>query len=136
MTTEDHRESHAIYCTLAGRDLPLTMTIHWQWNLWKSKGWTMDDLRLVVQHIKMLIKEDRRRPESLRFHNLIGNTERFNEDLAEARALARVPRETNRDRILQATGRPQASLDNVQTAGQVHQRTRLAAMLREFREGL
>ncbi len=136
MTIESHDEIHRVYQTITNRDIPCTMQMHFQWSAWKAQGWTVDDLRLVVQHIKEMIRQDRRRPESLRFHNLIGNTERFNEDISEARSLARIRPETPKDRILKASGRPMDIPDNVQTAGQVHQRTKLAAMLREFREGL
>lgn len=106
MPTEDHSAIHKVYCTLTDRDMPCTMSMHLAWNAWKAYGGTEADLRLVVAHIKKLIKLDRRRPESLRFYNLISDHERWVEDLAEARACARTPRrDPARDSILSATGR-------------------------------
>ncbi len=119
MTTESHDEIHRLYQTITNRDMPCTMAMHFQWNMWKSKGWTSDDLVLVVNHIKGLIKEDRRRPESFRFMNLIGNVERFNEDLSEARAYARIPKRTPRQEVLEATGRTESVKDTSRTPAEV-----------------
>ena len=119
MTQENFQPLHDRYCSLTGRDLTLTMAVHFQWQVWVSKGYTASDLALVVAHIKKLIAKDRRRPESLRFHNLIGDTERFNEDLAEARALARVTPPTARDRVLAQTGRPAPERNTAKSAAQI-----------------
>ncbi len=86
---EDHSLIHLKYCELTKRDLPLDMSHHYAWNAWKAKGYTPADLELVVNHIKTLIRAGRRFPESLRFYNLIMDLDRFAEDRAEARALAR-----------------------------------------------
>lgn len=104
--SEDHTALHAVYCAITKRDFRLTMREHFAWNVWKAYGLTEADLRLVVAHVNNLIAKGRRFPESLRFHNLIGNVDRFREDLAEARALARVPKvDKGKASVLAATGR-------------------------------
>lgn len=97
----------------------MTMQCHFQWHAWTAMGWTEPDLRLVVNHLKRLIRLERRRPESLKFHNLI-NVDRFSEDLADARAESRVKPVTPRDRILSATGRVANNVTaNVRTAAEI-----------------
>jgi hypothetical protein len=97
---------HKHYVALTGLDLVLTMPRIYQWEAWKVHGWTSAELSLVVRHIQKRIKENRRRPESLLFRNLIQDTERFEEDLAEARALARVPKVNHALRsVMRASGR-------------------------------
>lgn len=96
------------------------MQCHFQWHAWTAMGWTEPDLRLVVNHLKRLIRLERRRPESLKFHNLIGNVDSFNEDLADARAESRVKPVTPRDRILAQTGRIANNVTaNVRTAAEI-----------------
>ncbi len=119
MTTNKYRTIHALYCRLTGRQLPLDMGLAFRWELWESRGWTEADLRLVIGHIQSLIKQERRRPESLRLYNLI-NPERFAEDLSEARALSRVHKPMPRDRVLAASGRPNTGCEcNARSAAQV-----------------
>jgi hypothetical protein len=97
---------HAVYNSITNREFPLTMQAVFAWTDWRGKGFTEADLRLVVAHIKKLISQNRRRPESLRFHNLIDDDERFMEDLAEANALARKPKmDVGKAKVLAATGR-------------------------------
>lgn len=111
---------HALYCALTDRELPCTMAMNFTWENFISHGWTEADLALVVKHIKSLIKLKRRRPESLRFHLLIGDTERFNEDISEARALARVPKPNyRRQEVLKATGRTEEPKSGFLTSEEV-----------------
>jgi len=98
---------HAVYNAVTKRQLPMTTSHMWAWEIWLAKGYTEADLKLVVKHINELIKEKRRRPESFRFHNLIEDCSRFQEDLSEARALYRRPAmDANRASVLRAAGRP------------------------------
>jgi len=130
MTVEDHSQIHRLYCSKTGRDMPLTMSMHWAWNTWKAHHWTEADLELVIQHIKNLIKQDRRRPESFRFNNLIMNTDRFQEDLSEARAYARILPLTFKARVME--GRPkQERKENVRTPAEI---LAAAEAFRKFRE--
>ncbi len=116
MTVEDHSQIHRKYCQITNRDMPLTMSLHYAWNAWKVNGWGESELELVVNHIKNLIKQDRRRPESFRFNLLIMDTERFQQDLSEARSFARAPKPTFKDRVME--GRPKQGVkETVRTAG-------------------
>ena len=113
--------THAVYCNITDRALLMTSRHLWAWEIWKAKGFTEDDLRLVVRHIKNLIKLNRRRPESFRFHLLVEDTDRFAEDLAEARAAARTPKtDYGRREVLKATGRATVSNENkTRTAAEI-----------------
>lgn len=82
-------------------------------------GWTEPDLRLVVNHLKRLIRLERRRPESLKFHNLIGNVDGFNEDLADARAESRVKKPTPRQQMLASVGRCEQMTSTARTAAEI-----------------
>lgn len=97
---------HKVYVAITNRDMPMTMRMAFAWEDWVGHGFCESDLRLVVSHIKDLIKDNRRRPESFRFHNLIEDTDRFLEDLAEARALARKPKvDAGKAAVLRDSGR-------------------------------
>ncbi len=104
MITEDHTQIHSVFCKLTNRDMRLDTGVHMRWNLWKSKGWTEADLALVVAFIKGRMRTGRRFVESLRLNNLI-DPDRFCEDLCDAKAEARIPRKTERDRVLAQVGR-------------------------------
>lgn len=87
-------------------------------------------------HIKSMIKKDRRREESFRFHNLIEDTDRFLEDLAEAKSMARIPKPTPRTRILEATGRTEPVRDTVRSAESVLRGNEQLKRLLELRDAL
>jgi hypothetical protein len=113
--------------------MPLTMKMHYAWANWNAQGWTEIDLELVIDHIKSLIKQDRRRPESFRFNNLIMDTERFQQDLSEARSFARAPKPTFRDRVME--GRPKQGVkETVRTPEQVMAAERAFAEFRTWKE--
>lgn len=97
---------HNQYCTLTDRTLPFTSSHIFAWEAWASK-FTSDDMSLVVRYLKHLIKLQRRRPESFRFHLFVQDTNRFAEDLSEAKAWNRGPVKcVARESVLKATGRP------------------------------
>jgi len=100
------RPLHQLYCSLTDRGVPWSMALLYRWELWDSHGWTAEDLQLVIHHIKVLIKQDRRRPGSFRMNNLL-DPERFGEDLAEAKAIFRPRPRVNpgKAQVLRATGR-------------------------------
>lgn len=81
---------HEAYCRLTGMNIRPTMQCLFAWEKFVSEGWTERDLEIVTKHIQKRIKQKRRYPESLAFRNLVGNLERFAEDLAEANAENRV----------------------------------------------
>lgn len=112
---------HSRYCSLAGLCKPLTMDAIAIWRNWIAGGFTLKDLELVIGHLKRKIRERDRLNAALRFGWLIRNTESFGEELAEARALARVPRQDPaRAAVLRATGRETVKVsDNVRTPAQI-----------------
>jgi len=83
---------HELYQNLTGHQLFLNMSreMEWfAWLKWRRPPFTADDLRLVVTLIRRGIKEQKRNEGALKFSNLIGMPDRFEEDLALARALNR-----------------------------------------------
>ena len=77
----------------------------------------------MVRYIKARIQDGYRQRESLKFSNLIGDTERFEEDLSMAIARQREARampDPNRQSVLTQTGRSSPILGNTaRTAEQV-----------------
>lgn len=123
---------HKLYCSLTGLDLKLMMREVFAWNAFAAHGFTEDDLKLVVPNIKAKIKAGRKWPSALLFRNLIENESNFNEELSEAKALARVPKvDKGRESVLRATGRSTQGRDNFTTAGQA-----AFEALKKFRESL
>lgn len=136
MIHEDYSALHSTYCTCTNRTMPMSSSMHFAWAAWSIHGWTEADIKLVVAHINKLIKLNRRRPESLRFHNLIGDTERFLEDISEARALSRQPKPTPRTEILRATGRPEPVQDTARSAAQIIAAEKAFEQFRQLKETL
>ena len=101
---------HKLYCQLTGLILRLDMDRERMWFEWCRRGFTADDLCAVIAHIRQGIKTGKRNPGALKFSNLIGNLDYFEEDLALIRATRRTPRpELGRAAVLRATGRPPAA---------------------------
>ena len=80
---------HALYMQLTGLSLPLDMHRESVWYEWQRRGHGEQELRDVVAHLRQGIRAQRRNPGALKFSNLIGQIDYFEEDLAEARAQAR-----------------------------------------------
>lgn len=99
-------ELHAAYFRLTGLDLRLDMARERSWFEWQKRGFTENDLRLVVGLIKSGIKAGNRHPGALKFRNLIECPDYFEEDLALARAKHRVRTfSPGKVQVLKATGR-------------------------------
>lgn len=60
-----------------------------EWLRFRQPPFTADDLRLVIEKLKRGIKDGSRNAGALKFRNLIGQPDYFEEDLAEARAQSR-----------------------------------------------
>jgi hypothetical protein len=71
----------------------------------KHEPFTQQDLRAVAIYRRNLIRDNRQFPACLKFHNLIGSPDLFEEDLAIART-HRERRVTDKDRVLESSGRP------------------------------
>lgn len=113
MATEaqtDIRALHDAYCRSTGMQIPLDMAREqaWFW-VWK-RGIRAADIILLVAFLRRQIAAEKRNPGCLKFRNLVGNPDYLEEDLAEARAIARRPvKDQGRADVLQASGRPSAA---------------------------
>lgn len=132
--TETIKRLHAMYQQLTGWDLPLSLGRMFTWERWIFMGWREPELQLVIEFIKQRIKEQRRRTESLRFENLVRDTERFSEDLAEARALARRPKPTPRQAALASIGKREPEPATCKTPGQVMAESKAFEAFRAWRK--
>lgn len=83
---------HAAYNEITGSNLRVGIGEYSRERCWFDfikAGFTEDDLRCVVRHLRREIKESRRQPSCLKFSNLVEHLERFEEDLGMARAKER-----------------------------------------------
>jgi hypothetical protein len=80
---------HALYGQLTGLVIPLDMQRESIWYEWQRRGHDAQALREVVAHLRRGIRDQKRNPGALKFRNLIGMPDYFEEDLAEARAARR-----------------------------------------------
>lgn len=95
---------HECYCRCSGITIKFDTKRMFVWREFAAR-FNAADLELVIRHLKRKLTGDRLRT-ALKFHYLIENLEYFEEDLAEARALVRVPApRPNRESMLRATGR-------------------------------
>lgn len=80
------RSLHACYCELSLQQPPYS-TCERRWFEWQKAGFDIDDLRLVIEHVR---RENKKRDFgfqlSLRFDKIIGDIERFGDCLGSARA--------------------------------------------------
>ena len=80
---------HGIYAGQTGQAVRLDMSRIYQWEVWLAKGFTNADLFDLIRHLRAEIRAGNRRPGCLKFSNLIGLPESFEEDLAQLRATQR-----------------------------------------------
>ena len=81
------KKLHDLYCEKTSYDVEFNFTRlrQWyEWLKWRTTPFTADDLLRVIGHIKQGIHKDERREGALKFTNLIGNPDRFEEDLSLA----------------------------------------------------
>ena len=88
-TRKNIENLHALYGQLTGLIIPLDMQRESMWFEWQRRGHGAPELREVVAHLRRGIREQKRNPGALKFRNLIGMPDYFEEDLAEARASRR-----------------------------------------------
>ena len=104
------RNLHGAYVRLTGLSVVLDLAGYRErlWFDWLRMGWTEGDLAVVVGYVKRCISRNERgfNYGTLKFGSLIGQVDKFEEILAEARAVGRKPEGRNpRAEILRATGR-------------------------------
>lgn len=101
---------HALYVQLTGFEIRLDAGRENDWFLWLKFGFSEDDLKVMVYHLRKGIQAGTRQLAALKFRNLIGQPDYFEEDLAEAKARMRVPKvDAAREGVLKASGRPGAA---------------------------
>jgi hypothetical protein len=99
---------HHLYGQLTRLVIPLDMQREVMWFEWQRRGHGERELREVVAHLQRGIREHKRNPGALKFRNLIGMPDYFEEDLAEARAAHRAYQARphgDRANVLKASGR-------------------------------
>lgn len=79
------KDLHAAYCEATGLSLPLRFGIDRAWSDWLGAGNSKADLLLVIRYLKRGIARGERNEGCLRFRNLIGQLDAFDEELAMAR---------------------------------------------------
>lgn len=134
---------HALYNELVGDRLPIYPEQWGQWLEWlqrgmteePGRGWTEDDLRLVVAYIKRKIQYRERFKQSLRLYKLL-DPERFRYDLKDARdEVRRHPKPlTPRDKALASTGRTAAQTSTAKTPAQIMEDSKAFAQFKAWRE--
>lgn len=98
---------HERYVALTGMVVRLDMQREGMWFEWMRRGWGVEDLELVVAQVRRGIREGKRNVGALKFSNLVGQVDYFEEDLALARALGRIVKpNAGRAEVLRVTGRP------------------------------
>jgi len=93
------RALHRAYVQLTGLDVGLNMDrerVWWDWLHYRTDDpFTAADLRLVIDYLRTGIRNEQRNAGCLRFRNLVGNPDYFDEERAaarKARATANKPR--------------------------------------------
>lgn len=83
-------ELHALYVQLTGLVVRLDMQREGVWWEFIRRGNDAQGLREVVAHLRRGISQGKRNVGALKFSNLIGQVDFFEEDLAEALQAARI----------------------------------------------
>ncbi len=124
------KELHACYGRMSGLEVPLTLGRMFQWEVFCKQGYNENDLRLVIEVLRRKIKVGPNTLACLKFSNLIGDIEKFQESLSEARAMSRLPKvDKSRESVLKATGRTTTKDTPPRTAEEV---LRDSAAFKEF----
>jgi hypothetical protein len=79
---------HDTYVARTGLDTllnPMRQRMWFDWLQWSGRTWTPDDLTRTINYLKAEIRTGKRNEGSLKFTNLIGQPDRFEEDLALAK---------------------------------------------------
>lgn len=109
-------EAHNAFEKLTGKQYMLHTARMFAWEKFLvRRKFTVEDIEIVVKHLQGEIAAKRAFPPQLWFNNLIEDTDRFEEHLNEARAKNRnaVAFKTERDRVLEASGRPRVSKSEI-----------------------
>lgn len=83
---ENIQELHQTYCRLSGMNVALRFNRESSWVYFTQAGFTKEDLEAVLQRLLKLVKLGDRRPECLKFSNVVEGLDRFEEELAMIKA--------------------------------------------------
>jgi hypothetical protein len=86
------KELHAAYVARTGYEIAYNMARENVWREWCTFGewkWNVTDLARVIGYLKAKIRKGERNEGALKFANLIGRADNFEEDLSLARAEAK-----------------------------------------------
>jgi hypothetical protein len=94
LTGPELQALHRTYCDIVGIELTWQPEFERDWYEWARRGFTTDDLRCVVQHRRRTTTDPSILGKLLRVGHIIGQIDRFAEDLAaeKARLRPRPPR--------------------------------------------
>lgn len=88
MTDQKIKDLHAAYVSLSRMDVALRFNRESAWMEFIRAGFTVDDLKAVLQRLVRLVEQGERRPEALKFSNVVEGLDRFEEELAMIKAEA------------------------------------------------
>ena len=140
-------ELHRAYVNLTGLDVALNMDRERTWFDWlnyrRDEPFTAADLKLVIDFLRRGIREEKRNAGCLRFRNLVGMPDDFDEERAAARKAAHTATKPRPPpTVNEATPNPDGSVtnkivpnDGTQDASQPVSEVALAA-LRDFKKTL
>lgn len=86
------KELHAFYVARTGYEIAYNMARENVWRDWCAFGnwaWTCEDLARVIGYLRTKIRKGERNEGALKFANLIGRPDNFEEDLNLAKEAAR-----------------------------------------------
>lgn len=86
------RELHDHYRARTGFEIMLNMQrekMWWDWCEYSAWTWTTQDITRVISYLLSQIRIDKRNEGALKFNNLIGQPDKFEEDLGLAKKAAR-----------------------------------------------
>lgn len=103
MKASDIETLHKLYCQLTGKSLSLHPDRVRAWYEFVKAGFTAEDLRLVLLHLKRGERHGYRHRGSYGFTRLVWRLDVFEEELIEARAHCRNSRpRSDRERVVEA----------------------------------
>lgn len=121
----------AAFTRLTGNPVASTYSTQGEAREWLNAGHTEEDLKLMVNYRRATVnaKDTHILKAMLRWRFIIGDVQRFTEDLPEARAFFKKTHQTPRQQALKATGREVSAETKHRTVEQI---TKECDILRQF----
>lgn len=127
---------NATYIRESGMESKPFLSKEFAWGNWLRHGFTEAELVQTLQYLRREVKAERRKPACLSFRTLIEQPENFEHELSLAKEelLRRKPTPDARERILASVGMSKPQPERVQPVNQILERTKLAEMLKQWKE--